>query len=144
MSINIGVMALLLASSSVSLLTHFMPLVSLYTPWKHQKTSGFLIFLGGIEREHWQHISYQERLYLTLNKSACWKFYFSKVYFAQEDSYTLPIPPFHFKATVLQTSSESYSGFCETSKMELFAKSSIFYIWGNSEYASTSNDPTGF
>ena len=61
-------MALLLTSSSVSLLTHFMPLVSLYTPWKHQKTSGFLIFLGGIEREHWQHISYQERLYLTLNK----------------------------------------------------------------------------
>ena len=61
-------MALLLTSSSVSLLTHFMPLVSLYTPWKHQKTSGFLIFLGGIERDHWQHISYQERLYLTLNK----------------------------------------------------------------------------
>ena len=23
-----------------------------YTPWKHQKTKGFLIFLGGIEIDH--------------------------------------------------------------------------------------------
>ena len=29
---------------------HFMPLVSFYTPWKHQKTSGFRIFSGGIDR----------------------------------------------------------------------------------------------
>ena len=27
-----------------------MPLVSFYTPWKHQKTSDFLMFSGGIER----------------------------------------------------------------------------------------------
>ena len=33
--------------------THFMPLVSFYIPWKHQKTFGFLIFSGGIERGHW-------------------------------------------------------------------------------------------
>ena len=32
-------------------LTHFMPVISFYTPWKHQKTSGFLMFLGGIERD---------------------------------------------------------------------------------------------
>ena len=32
-------------------LTYFIPLVSFYTPWKHQKTSGFLIFSGDIERE---------------------------------------------------------------------------------------------
>ena len=30
-------------------LTHFMSLASFYTPWKHQKTRGFL-FLGGIEK----------------------------------------------------------------------------------------------
>ena len=24
-----------------------------YTPWKHQKTEGFMTFLGGIEVEHW-------------------------------------------------------------------------------------------
>ena len=24
-----------------------------YTPWKHQKTGGFLIFTGGIEVERW-------------------------------------------------------------------------------------------
>ena len=32
-------------------LTHFMPRVSFYTPWKQQKTSGFLMFSGGIERD---------------------------------------------------------------------------------------------
>ena len=25
----------------------------LYTPWKYQKTSGFLLFSGGIKMEHW-------------------------------------------------------------------------------------------
>ena len=34
-------------------LTHFMPLISFYTPWKHQKTSDFLMFSGGIERDQW-------------------------------------------------------------------------------------------
>ena len=34
-------------------LIHFMPLVSFYTPSKHQKTFGFLMFLGGIERGQW-------------------------------------------------------------------------------------------
>ena len=24
-----------------------------YTPWKHQTTKGFPMFLGGIEMEHW-------------------------------------------------------------------------------------------
>ena len=32
------------------LLTHFMLLASLYTPGKHQKAKGFLMFLGGLER----------------------------------------------------------------------------------------------
>ena len=30
-------------------LTHFRPLIYFYTPWKHQKTSGFLMFPGGVE-----------------------------------------------------------------------------------------------
>ena len=30
-----------------------MPLVSFYNPWKDQKTSGFLMFLGGIEGDQW-------------------------------------------------------------------------------------------
>ena len=33
------------------LLIHFMTLVSFYTSLKHQKTSGFLMFSGGIEKE---------------------------------------------------------------------------------------------
>ena len=34
-------------------LTHFQPMSHFYTPWKDQKTGGFLIFSGGIEVEHW-------------------------------------------------------------------------------------------
>ena len=30
------------------LLTHFWPMFSFYTPWKHQETYGFLVFSGGI------------------------------------------------------------------------------------------------
>ena len=34
-------------------LTHFSPVSHFYTPWKRQKTCGFLTFLGGIETWHW-------------------------------------------------------------------------------------------
>ena len=34
-------------------LTHFMPLISFDTLWKHQKTSGFLMFSAGIKRDQW-------------------------------------------------------------------------------------------
>ena len=27
--------------------------VDFYTPWKHQKTTGFLMLLGGVERDYW-------------------------------------------------------------------------------------------
>ena len=37
--------------STISILTYFMPLVFFYMPRDHQKTVGFLMFLGGIERE---------------------------------------------------------------------------------------------
>ena len=32
-------------------LTHFMLLVSFYTPWNHQKTKDFLMFSGGRVRD---------------------------------------------------------------------------------------------
>ena len=31
-------------------INHLMPLVLLYTPWKHEKTKNFLIFSGGIKK----------------------------------------------------------------------------------------------
>ena len=34
-------------------LTHFSPVSHIYTPWKRQKTKGFLTFSGGIEMWHW-------------------------------------------------------------------------------------------
>ena len=34
-------------------LTHFSPMSHFYTPWKRQKTIGFLTFSGGIEMGHW-------------------------------------------------------------------------------------------
>ena len=37
---------------TLMLLIHFKPLVHFYTPRKYQKTAGFLVFSGVIEREH--------------------------------------------------------------------------------------------
>ena len=37
----------------LSLLTHFSPVSHFCTPWKRQKTFGFLTFSGGIEIWHW-------------------------------------------------------------------------------------------
>ena len=34
-------------------LTHFNSVSHFYTPWKRQKTKGFLTFSGGIEMWHW-------------------------------------------------------------------------------------------
>ena len=34
-------------------LTYFGSMFSFYTPWKHQKTFGFLVISGGIKWEHW-------------------------------------------------------------------------------------------
>ena len=39
-----------LSKTLSSYLTHFIPLVSFYTPWKCHKTIDFLMFLRGIER----------------------------------------------------------------------------------------------
>ena len=35
----------------VNVLAHLMLLVFFYNSWEHQKTFGFLMFLGGIERK---------------------------------------------------------------------------------------------
>ena len=40
-----------------SALTHFLPLVSFYTPRKQKKTRGFLMFLAG-KRDKWHEVSY--------------------------------------------------------------------------------------
>ena len=37
------------ANGSKKMLTHIQPMTHFYTPWKHHKTSGFLMFPGGIE-----------------------------------------------------------------------------------------------
>ena len=41
---------------NANLTTHFSPMFHFYTPWKRQKTKGFLTFLGGTEIEHWAKI----------------------------------------------------------------------------------------
>ena len=38
-------------------LTQFSPVSHFYTPWKRQKTKGFLTFSGGIEMWHWTKMS---------------------------------------------------------------------------------------
>ena len=42
--------------SFLDFLTRFMPLISFDTPWKDQKTRGFLIFTGGTKRNQWHEI----------------------------------------------------------------------------------------
>ena len=39
-----------------SYLTYLIPLFSYYTPWKHQKTRSFLMFLGDTEKNQWHEI----------------------------------------------------------------------------------------
>ena len=43
-----------------NILTHFMPLISLYTPWKYQKTSGILMFSEIIKRDQWHGMDQQK------------------------------------------------------------------------------------
>ena len=46
------------ANVSIFSLFQFILLVSFYTPKKHQKASGFLMFLGGLERDQWHKMDY--------------------------------------------------------------------------------------
>ena len=39
-------------------LNYFWPMFPFYTPWKHQKIKGFLVFSGGIKWEHWSEIGW--------------------------------------------------------------------------------------
>ena len=39
-------------TTEINILTHYYPVLPFYAPCKHQKTIGFLIFSGGIKRQH--------------------------------------------------------------------------------------------
>ena len=43
-------------------LTLFYPMFPFHSPWKHQKTEGFLGFSGGVKWEHWPEMG-QQRLH---------------------------------------------------------------------------------
>ena len=49
-------------------ISHFTPLISFYTPWKHQKTMDFRIFSGSLEIEHWPYIG---KITLPMCKITC-------------------------------------------------------------------------
>ena len=92
-----------------------MSLVSFYTPWKHQKTSGFLMFSGGIEKEHWHEMSSWSILgsyHLTKLAGTC-----------SEPCQTSKIDHFVNIGNVFQL-------------LTIFARSSILDVWQCSEYAS--------
>ena len=42
-------------------LTHFSPVSHFYTPWKCQKTFGFLTFSGGLKMWHWTKMGWKTR-----------------------------------------------------------------------------------
>ena len=46
------------SESAAQVLTHFMPLGSFDSPWKHQETKDFLMSSGGIERDQWHEMGY--------------------------------------------------------------------------------------
>ena len=50
---------------SVTALVHLKELFYLYTPWKHQKSTGFLIFSGSTERNQWVNNVNRMHLYMT-------------------------------------------------------------------------------
>ena len=64
------------SKESIATLTYFQQLFHFYTPWKHQKAYGFLIFSGGIEVEHWLKIDQKcLRTYLPLFHLFCYQQY---------------------------------------------------------------------
>ena len=64
-------------------LTHLRSMFIFYTPEKYQKTSDFLIFSGGIKREHWREIGWITlQIFLKIRMvSACkaWSSYYQTV-----------------------------------------------------------------
>ena len=50
---NLFAIELMLIWAIITLSTHFQPIFNFYTLRKHQKTTNFLMFSGGIEVEHW-------------------------------------------------------------------------------------------
>ena len=50
---NLANFDLTLENLKICTLTHFIPLISFDTPWKHQKTRGFRMFSGAIKRDQW-------------------------------------------------------------------------------------------
>ena len=51
--VNIQMITLRKFGLTLMLLNHFMLLVSFYTPRKHQKIYGFLVFSMGIDKDQW-------------------------------------------------------------------------------------------
>ena len=70
-----------------------MPLVPLYTPSKHQKTSGFLLFSGGIERDQWHEMGLKKRLASSLLKSLGRKSYVECTFKIRNPIYDFPEDP---------------------------------------------------
>ena len=48
--------------SEIYSLTHFSPVSHFYTPWKRQRTFGFLTFSGGIEMWRWTKMDWIEQI----------------------------------------------------------------------------------
>ena len=62
-----------------------MPMVCFYTHWKHQKTPGFLMLSGGIERDPWyvaRNGSFKQINFQTLRKKDDHKIKINKIVIA--------------------------------------------------------------
>lgn len=63
MHVGKAVKKILFYLDSLLPLAHFISMVSLYIPWKHQKAIGFLMFSGGIEINQWHEMGYCRGLF---------------------------------------------------------------------------------
>ena len=53
------------------ILSHILPMSHFCTPWKRQKTEGFLTFSGGTEMKHWENMGYTNTAWI--RKIIGWK-----------------------------------------------------------------------
>ena len=49
-----------IASQEQNGISYFLPIFSFYTPWKHQKTKGFVVLLGGIKCKHLPEVGFSK------------------------------------------------------------------------------------
>ena len=95
-----------------------MQLVSFNTPWKRQKTSGFLMFSVGIKRDQWHEIGYYCEM---------WTQAYSKVFTARKMNFS--IKDFFNKCDQIRNLLRIWSHLLKKSLTENFIYCAVFELF---------------